>query len=93
MLVQPNKTMIQATVVDVQSDTSVQGKFWVTLVIVSIEKREGPQFLSVGKLLQSFTFEEVSALKKGVSVQGDIEVLGDAFRQTYQLSNITSVTE
>ena len=90
MMVQPNKTTVQATVVDVQPDTSVQGKFWIDLVIISIEKGEGPQFLSVGKLLQGFTFEEISSLKKGVPVRGDIEVLGDAFHQTYQLSNISS---
>lgn len=88
MIVQPNKTTLQATVVDVQPDTSVQGKSWVELVIVSIQKTEGPQFLSAGKLIRSFTFEQVSALKKGDTLQGDIEVLGDAFHQTYQLSNV-----
>lgn len=89
MIVQPNKTTLQATVVDIQPDASIQGKSWVELVIVSIQKTDGPQFLSPGKLIRSFTFEQVAGLKKGDTIQGDIEVLGDAFHQTYQLSNIT----
>lgn len=93
MMLQPNSTTVQATTVDIRSDTSVQNKSWVTLVIVSINHKEGPQLLSVGELLPSFTFEEVSTLKKGDFIQGDIEVLGDASHRTYQLSNIALVAK
>lgn len=89
MMVQPNKTTIQATVIDIQADPDIQSKAWVELVILQIEKGEGPQFLSAGQQIRSFTFEEVSSLIKGSTIRGDIEVLGDPFRKTYQLSNIS----
>lgn len=89
MMVQPNKTTVQATVVSKESDTETPGKFWVELVLIRLEEGEGPQFLSEGKLIRAFTFEEPKDLEKGTNVHGDIEVLGDAFRRSYQLSSVS----
>ena len=89
-MLQPNKTTVQATVVDKQPDTEVQGKYWVELVVVRLEAGEGPQLLSEGMLLRAFTFEEPKDLERGASVRGEVEVLGDAFRRSYQLSSVAT---
>ncbi len=88
-MIRPNKTPVQATLVEKRKD---EFKCWLKIVLINIyEKDKLPAFLSIGKLLEAecHRLEIMEELSPGDIFKADIEVTGNPFNQHFILSEVS----
>lgn len=85
----PNKTQITATIIQVLAD----GQFFKIVILTLPEKPTLPAFLWVGKYLKVKNQSTNIAFAQGDIISAEIEVMGDPFKQSYFLHSITMIAD
>lgn len=85
----PNKTPITATITEVFGN----GHFFKIVILTLSGTEVLPSFLWVGKSLRAKNQSTNVMLDEGDIISTEIEVIGDPFKQSYFLHNISKIAD